>query len=133
MALRAKWTVRIEGLKTRLRVGAPNADPRTEPMSVSLEVNGLAPDAPQQLDDCFDYAPICEWVTREWPLSDAAPLLETRVNQLLTFLFECDRRVQDVWVGVYKTGQARGSARVGVERRASRTQFQSRLRAPRDR
>lgn len=133
MALRAKWTLRIEGLKTRLRVGASNDEPRPEAMSVSLEVNGLAPDTPQQLGDCFDYAPICEWVTREWPQSDAAPLLETRVNQLLTFLFECDRRVQDVWVGVYKTGQARGSARVGVERRASRTQFQSRLRALRDR
>lgn len=133
MALRAKWTVRIEGLKTRLRVGAPNAGQQTEPMSVSLEVNGLAPDAPRQLGDCFDYAPICEWVTRQWPLSDAAPLLESRVNQLLTFLFEFDRRVQDVWVGVYKTGLARGSARIGVERRASRAQFQSRLRAQSDR
>lgn len=133
MAPRAKWTLRIEGLKTRLRVGAPNIEPRPESISVSLEVNGLAPDAPQQLGDCFDYAPICEWVTREWPLSDAAPLLETRVNQLLTFLFDCDRRVQDVWVGVYRTGQARAAARIGVERRTSRTQFQSRLRAQSDR
>lgn len=129
MALRAKWTVRIEGLKTRLRVGVSDAGQQSESISVSLEVNGLVADVPQQLGDCLNYEPICEWITREWPLSDAAPLLENRVNQLLMFLFEFDRRVQDVWVGVYKAGLTRGSVRIGIERRASRTQLQSRLRA----
>lgn len=131
MALRAKWTVRLEGLKTRLRVAEPDGEQRLEPVTVSLVINGLAADSPRQLEDCLDYAPICEWITHEWPRHDATPLLETRVNELLAFLFDFDRRVQDAWVGVYRAGQARGSARIGVERQASRSQMQARSRVVR--
>lgn len=131
MALRAKWTVRVDGMKTRLRVAGPDGEQRLEPMTVSLAINSLAADSPRHLEDCLDYAPICEWITHEWPRRDATPLLETRVNELLSFLFQFDRRVVDVWVGVYRAGQARGSARIGVERQANRSQMQARLRVVR--
>ena len=131
MALRAKWTVRIDNLKTRLRIGALQDSQQSEALSVRLEINGLAADAPQELADCFDYAPICDWITREWPRTDAVSLLENRVNELLGFLFQFDRRVHEAGVGLYKTGRARGSTRVGVERRATRAQFQTGRREPR--
>ena len=129
MALRAKWTVRVEGLKTQLAVGLSEKERQPQAVLISLVINGLTPDAPGDLADCLDYAPICDWIVRQWPQSAHTPLLETRVNELLLFLFAFDKRVQDAWVGVYKTGLPRGSTRVGVERQVSRSQFQARLRA----
>lgn len=129
MALRAKWTVRVESLKTQLAVGLSEKERRPQAMLISLVINGLTPDNPGDLTDCLDYAPICDWIVRQWPQSAHTPLLETRVNELLVFLFEFDKRVQDAWVGVYKADEPRGPTRVGVERQVSRSQFQARLRA----
>lgn len=129
MAFRAKWTVRVEGLKTQLAVGLSENERRPQRVLISLVINGLTPETPGDIADCLDYAPICDWIVRQWPQSAHTPLLEMRVNELLVFLFEFDKRVQDAWVGIYKTGQPRGSMRVGVERQVSRSQFQARLRA----
>jgi 7,8-dihydroneopterin aldolase/epimerase/oxygenase len=129
--VRAKWTIRIDGLKTQLAVGMSEKERRPQVMLISLVINGMTPDAPGDLADCLDYAAICDWIIHQWPKSAHTPLLETRVNELLVFLFEFDKRVQDAWVGVYKTIQPRGSTRVGVERQVSRSQFQARLRVVR--
>jgi dihydroneopterin aldolase len=129
MAMRAKWTVRLEGVNTRLAVGLSENERRPQAVQVSLVINGLTPDAPGDLADCMDYAPIRDWIVDRWPRSAHTPLLETRVNQLLAFLLGFDKRVQDAWVGVYKIGKPGESGRVGVERQVSRGQFQARLRA----
>jgi 7,8-dihydroneopterin aldolase/epimerase/oxygenase len=65
---------------------------------------------------------VCEWITQQRPRYDATPLLETRANELLAFLFDFDKRVQEAWVGVYRTG----SPRIGIERQARRSQFRTR-------
>lgn len=126
MALRAKWTIRVDRLPTRLALGT--GEHAHEPMLVSLEVEGLAAESPAGLGDCLDYATVCDWITEHWPRSPAVPLMETRVNELLRFLFAYDKRVQSAWVGLYRPTPS-GNAQVGVERRASRSQFQTRLRA----
>jgi 7,8-dihydroneopterin aldolase/epimerase/oxygenase len=127
MALRAKWSLRVDDLSTRLAFG--DAADGGQTVRVSLLIEGLVQDEPGRREDCFDAAPICDWITGVWPKSPATPLIETRVNQLLLFLFAHDKRVQNAWVGLYRTGVAPGAARVGIERQASRSQFQTRLRA----
>jgi dihydroneopterin aldolase len=128
MALRAKWTVRLEGVKTQLATCQSGRAPRPQAVLIDLVINGLTPDTPNTVADCLDYAPICDWIVHQWPKKSHTLLLETRVNELLVFLFEFDHRVQDAWVGVYKTIEPRGSARVGIERQATRSQFQARSR-----
>lgn len=128
MALRAKWTLRFEGVETKLAVGLSEKSPRPQAVQVNLVVNGLTADAPIELADCLDHASICDWIVRQWPNSAPTPLLESRINELLVFLFEFDKRVQDAWVCLYMSAHPGGPTRVGVERQVSRSQFQARLR-----
>ncbi|WP_128002311.1 hypothetical protein [Piscinibacter defluvii] len=131
MALRAKWTLRLEGVETKLAVGPPGKARQLRPVKVCLVINGLTPDVPVETADCLDHASICDWIVRQWPNSAPTPLLETRVIELLDFLFEFDKRVQDASVVLYETGPADGQMRVGVERQVSRSQYQARLRTRR--
>jgi dihydroneopterin aldolase len=126
-ALRGKWSVRVEGLETRLAVGLSDAEREPRPVRVSLLIDGLAPDTPGGLADCIDYAPICDWITEHWPQSAHTPLLETRVNELLAFVFAFDKRVQDVWVGLYRPLDASPAARVGIERQSTRRRFEEQM------
>ena len=128
MALRAKWTVRIERLETRLAVGVLAGERKPQPVLVSLVINGLARVAPAGVGECIDYRPVCDWITREWPRSAHTPLLETRINQLLEFVFGLDKRVQDVCAGVYRRAPDGAATLVGVERQVSRAQFDAQLR-----
>ena len=132
MALRAKWTLRLEGVETNLALGVPGR-PRPAPaaVQVSLVINGLTPDVPIDLADCLDHEAICNWIVHQWPKSAPTALLETRVNELLVFLFDLDKRVQDAWVSLHRTGQLGGAMRVCLERQVSRSQFQSRSRMAR--
>ena len=122
MAARTKWTLRVERLPTRLAFGAGER----LPVQVSLTLHGLADAAPREAADRIDLDAICRWITGEWVRSAPAPLLETRVNELIAFVFGFDRRVQEARVGVYKVG---GEAlAVGVERSATRSQFDAQRR-----
>ena len=125
--MRTRWTVRVDELHTELAFGAGGDPAQVQPVSVSLVVNGLAPDAPDNRDECLDLEGVCRWITEHWPSSAPTPLLENRVNELLAQVFEADRRVQDAWVGLYRTPATGGARRFGVERQASRLQFQSQL------
>jgi dihydroneopterin aldolase len=131
MALRAKWTLRLEGVQTQLAFGAAAQADAPQPLQVSLVINGLTPDTPFDGADCLDHETICRWIVDEWPKSAATPLLETRVNELLDFIFGFDKRVQDAWVGLYRSGLPGGAARIGVERQVSRSQVQARSRMSR--
>ncbi|UUZ76987.1 hypothetical protein LP414_06230 [Polaromonas sp. P1(28)-13] len=66
------------------------------------------------------------------PLADACvaahaahPLLETRINQLLGFVFGLDERVENVWAGLYKHRMSRQAVAVGIERCTTRVEFEA--------
>ncbi|MDE1950770.1 MAG: hypothetical protein KGI35_19310, partial [Burkholderiales bacterium] len=124
MALRAKWTFRFDDWPARLanEAGTPQA------LNVSLVINALAAEQPQQADERVDCAAVRDWIARGWPDADAPRLLEVRVNDLLAFVFGFDKRVQDVWVGLY-TAPAAG--RMGIERHCTRRQYEDELRRAR--
>lgn len=130
MTMRTTWTVRVQSLATRLRVGIYQHEHEHQPIIVSLTMRGLAESMPTTIEQCFDYEPICRWITDEWPDTLHTPLLETRANELLEKVFNADQRIQDVWIGLYKTEAIAKAERVGVERDVSRRQFKesSRLR-----
>ena len=124
MTVRTTWTVRVQNLMTRLRVGVYPHEHEHQPIIVSLTLRGLSESMPTTLEQCFDYEPICRWVTNEWPETAHTTLLEMRANELLQHVFNADRRIQDVWIGLYKTEAIKQAERVGVEREMSRRQFE---------
>lgn len=129
MALRSKWTVRVRDLETSLRVGIYPHEHDAQPVLVSLTLSGLAESMPDRLSQCFDYEPICDWITRQWPTSAHTPLLETRVNELFDHVFASDRRILDVWVGLYKPKACPQARLVGLEREMTRRQHEEQRRA----
>lgn len=127
MALRSKWTVRIHRFETWLRVGSSDEEQHAQPVTVSLRICGLAETHPDSLEECFDYQPICQWLVDEWPHTPHTPLLETRLNELVEHIFTQDKRVMDVWVGLYQNRAVRQAAFVGLEREVTRRQYQEQL------
>ncbi len=131
--MNATWTVRIDRLETHLPVGIYAHEQDAQPVWVSLTATGEASAAPGALDECFDYEPLCRWLTLAWPKSPHTPLLETRVNQVIEFVFATDPRVSHVWVGLYKQRVSQQALAVGMERASTRTEFQALQRSAMDR
>jgi dihydroneopterin aldolase len=128
MTLRSKWTVRIHRFETWLRVGAGGEEQHAQPVTVSLRICGLSETHPETLDQCFDYQQVCRWLAEDWPRTPHTPLLETRLNELVEHVFNHDKRVMDLWVGLYKSRDVREAEYVGLEREVSRRQFQEQQR-----
>lgn len=112
-------------MEIRLPVGVHADELEPQALWVSLTAAGTAPASPQSLDQCFDYEPLWRWLTHEWPRTPHTPLLETRINQLLGFVFSLDERLQTIWVGMYKQRVSRHAVAVGIERQASRLEFEA--------
>lgn len=120
--MNALWTVRIDRLEIQLPVGIYAHEQAPQPVWVSLTASGLASAAPEALPQCFDYEPLCHWLTQVWPASTHTPLLETRVNQLIAFVFGLDPRLNEVWVGLYKQRVSHQALAIGMERRSTRAE-----------
>ncbi len=123
--MNATWTVRIDRLATQLPVGIYANEQDAQPVWVSLTATGEASAAPHALGECFDYEPLCRWLTEEWPASPHTPLLATRVNQVIEFVFATDARVRHVWVGLYKQRVSQQALAVGMERASTRAEFEA--------
>jgi dihydroneopterin aldolase len=119
------WSVRIERLRTRLRVGVDPDERMLQPVWVTLRLRGVLPACPATLDECIDYAPLCRWITEEWPRTPHIALLETRINELLAFAFNLDERVQEVHVELAKQRVSRQAASIGIQRCISRPEFEA--------
>lgn len=119
----ADWVLRIQKLPIELAVGIYPHEQQPQPLLVDIEVQGHADADPGDLDSCLDYEPLCLWLRQAWPRTPHVPLLETRVNQLLAYLFALDSRIQSAQVGLYKVSMAFGAQAVGMERSVTRQAF----------
>lgn len=107
-----------------LAVGVHAEEIEPQPIWVSVCASGDAAAVPGTLKECFDYEPLCRWLTEVWPKFPHVQLLETRINELFEFVFGLDARVQDAWVGLYKQRYGHGANLVGMERSATRVEFE---------
>lgn len=123
--MNATWTVKVERMAIHLPVGIYDDEVAPQPLWVSVTASGLASATPTSLDQCLDYEPLCHWLAQVWPTSPHTTLLETRVNQLIGYVFMLDTRVQSVWIGLYKQSMSRHSAVVGIERASTRIEFEA--------
>ncbi|MBU3737869.1 MAG: hypothetical protein FGM55_02820 [Rhodoferax sp.] len=122
MALRSKWTLRIDGIQTRLRIGSESSEPRS--VQVNLKVSGLLDTKPLLPEQCFDHEVMRRWITEIWPHSDATRLLESRVNELAGWVFSTDRRILEVSIALSLDDGPAGTGRIGIEREIPRRQFE---------
>lgn len=121
--MNALWTVKVDRMEVNLPVGIYADEVAPQPLWVSLTATGMASATPDELGDCFDYEPLCHWLTQVWPATPHTRLLETRMNELMAFVFDLDARVNEVWVGLYKQRLSRNALAVGMERSATRAEF----------
>lgn len=108
------WTIEIKALATQLRFGA--FDARPQPVSVDIAIGALTPAWPQMIEDCMNYQPVCRWLLEDWPGRPYTPRLETRLRELLQFIFDFDQRI--TWADV-----SLSAGETVLSRRASRQDF----------
>jgi len=126
--MNATWWVKIDALRTQLRVGLDPDERAPQPVRVMLHLRGVSAACPSTLADCIDYTPLCRWIAEGWSRTPHVPLLETRVNELLAMAFDLDERVQEVRVGLFKERMGRSWGQVGVERCVLRHEFAAQAR-----
>jgi dihydroneopterin aldolase len=126
--MNAAWKVKVERLRIDLAVGVYPKERPPQTLWVDVTLEGIAPVTPRTLSECIDYEPLLHWLKKEWPKTPHTPLLETRANQLLAFAFALDPRILSVRVALYKKLVSRGAIAVGIEREATRVQFEAQLR-----
>lgn len=116
------WTVTISNCATRLRVGIWEHELEPQPVIVTLSMApepGLVPSCGA---DCLDYQAIVQWIREEWPRQAHTPLIETRLRELMAFVFSFDARIAWLDAALSKPQACAQAAGVGVRLAISREQ-----------
>ena len=118
------WTIALSNLETRLRVGIWDHEREFQPIRVTLSVRALADAAPHLIEDCLEHQPIRQWITEEWPKRPHTPLLETKLRELMQFVFAFDSRIEWVDAALSKPQACLEARGVGVRMAMSRDEYE---------
>lgn len=119
------WDIEVESICTTLRVGIWPHEVNPQPIKVDLVLRGRTPANPMSIKDCIDYQPICEWITNIWSATPHIPLLETRMVELIRFIFSSDARIEWVNVRVAKEHAISHAKSTGIRVALSRYEYQA--------
>lgn len=111
-------TIAFSGLETRLRVGIWDHEREFQPVRVNLSLRA------RLSDGSLDSLAIPRWITDEWPKSSHIPLLETRLRELMQFVFEFDTRIDWADVALHKPWACPEARGVGVRMALSRDEYE---------
>ncbi|MGH8856707.1 MAG: dihydroneopterin aldolase [Polaromonas sp.] len=123
------WTIEISDIETQLRVGIWDHEREFQPIRINLSLRAIASVFPQSIDDCLNYQPICRWITEEWPKQPHTPLLETKLRELMCFIFDFDARVEWLDIALSKPKAISDARGVGIRMALSRDDFEAAFRA----
>lgn len=118
------WTIDIADINTQLRVGIWDHEREFQPICISLSIRAIAPSFPDTIEDCLNYQPICQWITDEWPKQPHTPLLETKLRELMSFVFDFDARVEWVDLAISKPTAIPAARGVGIRMALSRSDYE---------
>ncbi|MFD2270791.1 dihydroneopterin aldolase [Undibacterium arcticum] len=119
------WTIEVDEIQTQSRVGIWEHERELQPLRISLSLRAIAPAFPQSIEDCLNYEPVCRWITDEWPAQPHTPLLETRLRELMHFIFDYDARIEWVDVVIAKPRAIPDTRGVGIRMALSRDDYES--------
>jgi len=120
---RSPWTVTIDNLETRLRVGIWDHEREHQPVRVIMSVGSASGVLHAQEPGCVCCLPIIHWIAKEWPRQPHTPLLETRLCELMAFVFSFDARIDWLDAALSKPQACPQAAGVGVRMVISRRDF----------
>jgi 7,8-dihydroneopterin aldolase/epimerase/oxygenase len=101
-----------------LRVGIWDHEREFQPVRVTLSLRA------RPFDGTLDSLAIPRWITDEWPKSPHIPLLETRLRELMQFVFAFDPRIEWVDIALSKPWACREARGVGVRMALSRDEYE---------
>lgn len=116
--------IKIDDLKTSVRIGIHPHERKPQPISVDVMAEGEFPLHPESILDCFDYDPIHDLVVNKWPVQQHVDLLETLTTSLLEAIFLQDPRINFARVYIKKTHIFAAAKSVGVEEQWHRSDFE---------
>ncbi|MDO8301038.1 MAG: dihydroneopterin aldolase [Lacisediminimonas sp.] len=117
------WRIEISGLATHSRVGIWEHELEPQPVRIDLCIDALAPAVPREIGDCIDYEPLYRWFSQEFPCLPHTPLLETRVLEIMAFVFRHDVRIGSVEVALFKPLAGPCAREIGVRTAMTRPEF----------
>lgn len=118
------WTIEIINLKTKLRVGIWEHEREFQPIHINLSIRAIAPASPESIEDCLNYQPICSWMVNDWPQQQHTALLETKLRELMCFIFNFDSRIEWADIAISKTQAIQEAHSVGVRMALSRCEYE---------
>ena len=118
------WIIEIVNLATSLSVGIWDHEVALQPIQVNLSLRAIAPVFPKTIQDCIDYQPICNWITTVWPEQKHTLLLETKLLELMNFVFNFDSRIEFADISISKTKAIQAAHKVGVRMTLSRSEYE---------
>jgi 7,8-dihydroneopterin aldolase/epimerase/oxygenase len=124
------WTIELADIDTQLRVGIWQHELAPQPIRVNLTVRAIACATPASIEACVNYEPICRWIIDDWPQAPHTPLLETRLHELLSFVFDSDDRIEWIDAAIAKPQAIRGVRGVGLRMALTREDFETAFRCP---
>lgn len=110
-------SIAFSGLETRLRVGIWEHEREFQPVRVTMSLRAL------MADGNLESLAIPRWITSEWPKSPHVPLLETRLRELMQFVFELDPRIEWTDIALSKPWACREARGAGVRMALSREEY----------
>jgi dihydroneopterin aldolase len=113
-------TVTITNLETRLRVGIWDHEREFQPIRINLSLYANGCTDPQVAEDLFDCQSIRKWITEEWPTQSHTPLLETKLRELMEFVFQFDARIEWLDAAMSKPEACPEARGVGIRMAISR-------------
>jgi FolB domain-containing protein len=119
------WTIEIADIDTELRVGIWEHERGLQPIRISISMRALAAVIPQSIDDCMNYEPICRWIVDTWPAQPHTPLLETKLRELLDFVFAHDARIEWVDIAISKPNAIAAARGVGLRMAIDRGDYEA--------
>lgn len=119
-----KWRVHVRNLEIMMRVGCAPEEREPQRVQVSVIIEGVYPVRPQRLDECINYDLVYQLVAKQWPNLPHTILLETRITELLEYIFRSDSRVQYAKVALLKPDIFPEVEAVGLEAEWTRADFE---------
>jgi len=110
----------LENISTTSKVGIWEHELISQPIRIDLEINASLAIFPNDIQECINYDPICNWLTHEFPNFPHTELLETRMLEIFDFIFRMDQRIKSATISIFKTKAFNNIDMVGINKTMTR-------------
>ena len=118
------WRINIKNMQTKIRVGICDHEKlQAQNILINAVIDSEYSAQPESIEECFNYDSIYQLVVVEWPQKTHIDLLETWAFELLSYIFNSDKKVKYAKVSITKPDIYKEAESVGVEAEWTREDF----------